>query len=69
MLCISFKLFIDILIKQHDIEMVLRYDVVYILQIVQWHPDKTTTDGQSVFVLCISFKLFIDILIKQLLCL
>ena len=66
-LCISFKLFIEILIKQPFYFALIIVWVVYILQIVHWNPDKTTKGGASCHggVLCISFKLFIEILIKQ----
>ena len=68
LLCISFKLFIEILIKQQFEQQVSTYNVVYILQIVHWNPDKTTTGAvyDIMRTLCISFKLFIEILIKQL---
>ena len=66
-LCISFKLFIEILIKQLSPQMTAQEMVVYILQIVHWNPDKTTKKlvSWNVGTLCISFKLFIEILIKQ----
>ena len=66
--CISFKLFIEILIKQHATFRNYNLPVVYILQIVHWNPDKTTnwSTCSSCRELCISFKLFIEILIKQL---
>ena len=68
MLCISFKLFIEILIKQRYNKISMHRNVVYILQIVHWNPDKTThvRNGSCTIQLCISFKLFIEILIKQL---
>ena len=66
-LCISFKLFIEILIKQFFPEYVWLATVVYILQIVHWNPDKTIINTMKWLLkkLCISFKLFIEILIKQ----
>ena len=66
-LCISFKLFIEILIKQRSKIVYMLNPVVYILQIVHWNPDKTTVPEEllGVTLLCISFKLFIEILIKQ----
>ena len=66
-LCISFKLFIEILIKQQGLLLEKQQLVVYILQIVHWNPDKTTRSGGvwATAMLCISFKLFIEILIKQ----
>ena len=66
-LCISFKLFIEILIKQPGKQGVSGAQVVYILQIVHWNPDKTTYAIMTCKnkKLCISFKLFIEILIKQ----
>jgi len=67
MLCISFKLFFEILIKQLCSIMTLQAQVVYRIQKYLWNPDKTTPFPNVLLLqpLCIAYKSIFEILIKQ----